>query len=191
MKKIILAASAVAALGLSACAVTPTPYQPLGIPGSPATGGFSEIQLEPNRFRVNFSGNSYTRRDVVENFLLLRSAELTLAQGGDWFAAVERDTERRTRYRDYGFSGSRFGSPYGYGFYPSWRYYGRFGPRYGWSPFYDPWGWDREVDVREINRYEATAEIVIGRGPKPANDPNAFDAREIVSRLGATAARPI
>lgn len=190
MKGFLLAASAVAALGLSACAVTPTPYQPAGAPYSNATGGFSEVQLEPNRFRVNFSGNSYTSREVVENFLLLRSAELTLAQGGDWFMAVERDTERRTRYRDTGFSrGSAFG-PYWH-FSPSWRYYGRFGPRYGWSPFYDPFYWDRDVDIREINRYEATAEIVIGRGPKPLNDPRAFDAREIVARLGPTAARPV
>jgi hypothetical protein len=183
-KNVYLAATAIFALGLSACAVTPTPYQPAGAPYSQTSGGFSELQLEGNRFRVNFAGNSYTRRETVENYLLFRAAELTLAQGYDWFTTVERDTERTTRYRDYG-TGSRFGpGPY---WYPSWRYYGRL----GWSPFYDPWGWDRDVDVREINRYEATAEIVLGRGPKPAADPRAFDAREVVSRLGPTIVRPI
>lgn len=187
MRRLLLAASAIATLGLAACAVTPTPYQPAGLPGASASGGFSELQLEPNRFRVNFAGNSYTGRETVENYLLLRAAELTLSQGGDWFTTVERDTERRTRYQTTDF-GPRYGySPY---FYPSWRYYGRFGGRIGWSPFYDPFYWDRSVDVREINRYEATAEIVIGRGPKPA-DPRAFDAREIVNRLGAVAVRPI
>jgi hypothetical protein len=40
------------------------------------------------------------------------------------------------------------------------------------------------MDVREIERYEATAEIVVGNGPKPAGDPNAFDAREVVDNLG-------
>ena len=43
----------------------------------------------------------------------------------------------------------------------------------------------------EIRRYEATAEIVMGRGPKPAGDPRAFDAREIAARLGPTAPRPL
>lgn len=183
-KTFLIAAAAVAALGVSACAVTPTPYQPVGVPGAPASGGFSELQLESNRFRVNFSGNSYTRRDTVENYLLFRSAELTLGQGYDWFTTVERDTERRVRYRDYG-AGSAFGPSPFWG--PSWRYYGR----YGWSPFYDPFYWDRDVDVREINRYEASAEIVLGRGPKPASDPRAFDAREVAERLGPTIVRPM
>lgn len=191
MKRLLLAASAIAALGLSACAVTPTPYQPINAPYSNASGGFSELQLESNRFRVNFSGNSYTQRETVENFLLLRAADLTLAQGYDWFTTVERDTERRTRYRDVGF-GPRYGAfGHPYAFYPSWRYYGRFGSRYAWSPFYDPFAWDRDVDVREINRYEATAEIVMGRGPKPANDPRAFDAREVAARLRPLAPAPV
>jgi hypothetical protein len=195
MKKVLAAASAVGLLALGACAAYPTPYQPLGVRGAPASGGFSELRLEPNRFRVNFSGNSYTERQTVENYLLLRAAELTLSQGYDWFTTVERDTERRTRYRDYGFNsgfGPRYGGfyggyPYGYGFSPYWRYYGRA----GWSPFYDPFGWDRDVDIREINRYEATAEIVMGRGPKPAGDPRAFDAREVARSLGAFVGRPV
>ena len=121
----------------------------------------------------------------MENGLLLRAAELTLAQGYDWFTAVERDTEAKTRYRDFGFnSGPRFGHhPY---FWPSYRYYGRF----GWSPFYDPWAWDRDVDLRAITRYEATAEIVMGRGPRPAGDPRAFDAREVQARVGPLVPRP-
>ena len=195
MRKTLLAATALALLGLGACAAYPTPYQPAGLRGGPATGGFSELQLEANRFRVNFSGNSYTERATVENYLLLRAAELTLSQGYDWFTTVERDTERRTRYRDTGFGGPRFGSAFGYpgygygygGFSPYWRYHGRA----GWSPFYDPFGWDRDVDIREINRYEATAEIVLGRGPKPANDPRAFDAREVAGRLAPYAGRPV
>jgi hypothetical protein len=184
MKKIVLAAAAAASLAVSACAVTPTPYQPAGLPGARASGGFSELQLEGNRFRVNFTGNSYTDRQTVENGLLLRAAELTLAQGYDWFSTVERDTEVRTRYRDYGFNRSAFG--YGPYWSPYWRYYGR----YGWSGFYDPFGWDRDVDIREIRRYEASSEIVMGRGPKPAADPRAFDAREVVARVGPMVPRP-
>ncbi|KAK0358834.1 hypothetical protein LTR94_033752 [Friedmanniomyces endolithicus] len=41
-----------------------------------------------------------------------------------------------------------------------------------------------------VDRYEATAEIVMGRGPKPAGDPNAFDAREVINNLGSRVTRP-
>ena len=46
-----------------------------------------------------------------------------------------------------------------------------------------------DFDVRQIDRYEATSEIVIGRGPKPANDPNAFNAREVIENIGPRVAR--
>ena len=182
----IARAAAIAAIltagGLAACA-TATPYQP-NVRGNAASGGYSDYRVAENRFRVTFAGNSLTSRDTVERYLLFRAAELTLAQGYDWFSTVERDTEVRTRYRDYGFSGPRFGySPY---FSPHWRYYGR----YGWSGFYDPFGWDRDVDIREIRRYEASSEIVMGRGPKPAADPRAFDAREVVARVAPMVPRP-
>ena len=31
----------------------------------------------------------------------------------------------------------------------------------------------------------------MGRGPKPANDPNAFDAREVIANLGPRVNRPM
>jgi hypothetical protein len=43
--------------------------------------------------------------------------------------------------------------------------------------------------VREIDRFEASAEIVMGRGAKPAGDPNAFDAREVIQNLGPRVTR--
>ncbi|EHN77422.1 hypothetical protein SMCF_3052, partial [Streptomyces coelicoflavus ZG0656] len=39
-------------------------------------------------------------------------------------------------------------------------------------------------------RYEASAEIIMGRGTKPAGDPNAFDAREVIQNLGSRVTRP-
>ncbi len=52
LKAITLAAALVATAGLSACA-TATPYQP-DVRGQAVSGGFSEVRLETNRFRVNF-----------------------------------------------------------------------------------------------------------------------------------------
>ncbi|WAC59912.1 CC0125/CC1285 family lipoprotein [Brevundimonas sp. SL130] len=173
-----LALTTVAALALAACA-TATPYQPAGLNGQ--RGGYAEQRVESNRFRVSFAGNSVTSREQVEMGLLLRSAELTVESGYDWFATVNRATDRDTRY-------VRTPDPYYNSFYgpywgPSWRYYrGGF-----WSPW-DRWGDD--FDTRQIDRYEANAEIIMGRGPKPADDANAFDAREVVQNLASRVTRP-
>ena len=43
--------------------------------------------------------------------------------------------------------------------------------------------------MREVTRFEANTEIVMGRGPKP-NDPNAFDAREVMQNIGPRVMRP-
>ena len=175
LKPVLLAAAA--ALALSACA-TATPYGPAG-PDS--RYGYSEQRIDSDRYRINFAGNSVTSRDQVEMSLLLRAAELTRENGYDWFATVNRATDRDVRL-----SGVR--DPFYYDRYrpfwgPSWRYY-----RSGyWSPWRDPFGPD--FDVRQIERYEASSEIVMGRGAKPANDPNAFDAREVIDNLGSRVPR--
>ncbi len=185
MKRLIIAMAA--ALTLSACE-TATPYQPF-VPGSQTSGGYREVRVEANRWRVTFSGNSLTGRETVENYLLYRSAELTMAQGYDWFALADRYTNRDTRtYVDppiggYGYGGyyGRFGGFWG----PSWRYYGA----RGWNSW-GPWGPDPFFDVHTVTRYEATAEIVMGRGPKPEGDRRAFDARGVLDNLGTKIVRP-
>ena len=185
-----LAAVAAGALAVSACAVAPTPYQPQTA-GSQVRGGYSDEQIESNRFAIRFAGNSYTSRETVERYLLFRAAQLTVERGGDHFILVDRNTDRRTRtYIDRPFGS--FGSGFGYGGYggfggywsPSWRYYGGgFGWR-SWSPFYGDPFFDRTIDVRTVERFEASAEIVIGRGPRPAGNVRAFDAREVLENLG-------
>lgn len=177
------------ALCAAACA-TPTPYQPRG-PGRESGGGFSEARLEANRFRVTFAGNSLTSRETVEGYLLFRAAELTLAQGYDVFTVVERNTDRKAEtlvqpdplYHPW--YGPRFGF-----WRPSWRY---FGPAYGWrtwDPFMDDPFWADRMDVRTIEQFEASAEIVLSKGPKTPDDPKAFDARSVVENLGPRIQRP-
>lgn len=178
MKHLLIAASA--ALVLGACA-TATPYQPQGYGG--VRGGYAEQRLDADRYRVMFSGNSLTSRDMVEMSLLLRSAELTLENGYDWFATINRATDRDTRFytQPDPFYFDRY-SPY---WGPSWRFH-RGGYWSRWDPF-----WGNDFDVRQVDRYEASAEIVMGRGAKPAGDPNAFDAGEVVQNLGPRVARPM
>ena len=184
MAKRSAAFAAVVALAavLAGCA-TPTPYQP-NIPGQKTSGGYSEVRIEPNRWRVTFAGNSLTARETVEGYLLFRAAELTVQQGYDWFSIVDRSTQRSgytylepdPLYRPW------YGS--GYGFWrPSWRYYGHgFGWR-TWDPFFGDPFWADRIDVRTVEKFEATAEIVTGRGAKPADDPRAFDARQVIANL--------
>ena len=196
MKKAILAALALAlaASGLAACE-TATPYQPLS-PKNAQAGGYSEARLEANRWRVTFQGNSLTSRGTVENYLLNRAAELTLAQGFNWFETNDRSTDKQSD--TYVLPG-----PYGYGWRPYWRFYGgaygwrSWDPYFGgpWGPgFGPPWGppggppWG--PDVQTIERYEASAEIVMGHGPKPANDRHALDAREVTANLASHIVRP-
>lgn len=59
--------------GVTAC-TTATPYQPATL-NHPAAGGYSDQQIEANRSRVTFAGNSMTSRQTVETFLLYRAAQ--------------------------------------------------------------------------------------------------------------------
>jgi hypothetical protein len=161
------------ALALASCATAP-PYQPASKYGY----GYSDQRLEQNRFRVSFNGNSTTERDQVEDFLLYRSAELTLQNGFDYFVIGTRATDAKRQY-------DTFGSSYRpYYFYP--RY---FSPRYGWMPYYDPF-WNDPVHIREVTRYEASAELSMYKGTKPASDPRAFDARDVQQNLASKVAPP-
>lgn len=172
----------VLAAGLAACA-TPTPYQP-NIRGQQTSGGYSETRIEPGRYRVNFSGNSLTSRETVEGYLLFRAAELTVQEGSDWFSIEDRHTDKasRTYVEPDPFYQPWYGPSFGY-WRPSWRYYGGgYGWR-SWDPFFgDPFFGDR-VDVRTVDKFEASAEIVMGKGVKPAGDPRAFDAHAVIDSL--------
>jgi hypothetical protein len=183
----IVASLALAGL-LSACA-TATPYQP-NIPGQSVSGGYSEQRIEANRFRVNFTGNSLTSRETVEGYLLFRAAELTVQEGYDWFAIVDRNTEtdRRTYVERDPFYSPWYGPSYGY-WRPYWRYYGGFGWR-TWDPWWGDPFWADRMDVRTVTKFEASAEIVMNRGPKPADDPRAFDARAVIANLSPRVTRP-
>ena len=183
-----LIALAASSLALSAC-MTATPYQPAT---NTSHNGYWDERIENDRFRVSFAGNSLTARDTVERYLLYRAAELTVQNGFDHFILVDRNTETRTeRYRTPGYGGGFYGGgPWGY-WSPSWRFRGS---RWGWrsyNPFYDDPFWnDRGWDYRTVQQYEASAEIVTGRGPKPTTNVRSFDAREVLERLGPSVRMP-
>lgn len=69
---------------LAGCA---TAYQQQGL-----SGGFTETQLDTNVWKVSFKGNGYTSGDRADDFAMLRSAELALANGFTHFAFASSKT---------------------------------------------------------------------------------------------------
>lgn len=92
---------------------------------------------------------------------------------------VTRATDEDTRVTASGFSSSYYSAfPVHYSYYH---------PRWGWHGWRDPF-WD-DTRYRETTRYEASAEIFLGRGTKP-DDPSAFDARDVIANLSDDIVRP-
>ena len=187
----LIAAMAASTLLVAGCA-TETTYRPATGQGFARTG-YSERRIEPNRFLVSFAGNSVTSRDTVERYLFFRSAELTLQNDFDYFVMADRDTDRRTRtYTTPGIGYGGFGGYWG----PSWNFYGRgygwrrFGGGFGYGGYGGFGGFGDDFDVRTIDKFEATAEIVMRKGPIPNNNLRAFDARKVVDTIGPSVILP-
>ena len=67
-----------------------TPYAPNSLPG-----GYSEVQLDKNVFRVTFEGNGYTSQANTEEMALLRSAEVALQNGFTHFQLAGSSSSAR------------------------------------------------------------------------------------------------
>ena len=76
------------ALSIGGCATT---YQKAGF-----TGGFSEVRLAENRFKVSFKGNAFTSREKAKDYTLLRSAELCQEKGYKYFVIINEDNYIKT-----------------------------------------------------------------------------------------------
>lgn len=176
-------AMAAALLPLAGCA-TSTPYQPLSA-SSEVSGGYTDERIGEGRYLVTFAGNTLTTRERVESYLLFRAAELTREQGYDWFVVVDREMEHEIRREirpDPTYS-PWFGQMYG-DWRPYWRYRRPGGAWLDWDPYHGDPFWTGGVDVRTIERFEAMAEIRMGRGAVPAGEEKAHLAQDVIARIG-------
>lgn len=177
------------ALATAGCA-TSTPYQPRTL-GAAVSGGYEDQRIGEDRFRVAFAGNMFTTRERVEDYLLFRAAELTVEQDRDWFVVVDHEMEHEIEHvvRPDPRAPRSYDEVYG-DWRPYWRYR-EYGAGWSeWNPYRgDPFFTDR-TDELTIERYEATAEIRLGRGPIPAGEDKALDAREVMARVGPTLVYP-
>lgn len=147
----------VAVAALAACA-TPTGY---GAAVKPGGYGYADTRIETDRYRVTFRGVGAP--DVIENFALQRAAELTLAQGRDWFVVDSRAVDR---------TGGGRGPTVSIG-------------AGGWSGGRTSVGLGTSVGIPlggSAGESVARLDIRIGGGPKPSS-PNAYDARSVLANL--------
>jgi hypothetical protein len=158
-----LLACALVVAGLAACG-TPTPYQ-----AAAKDYGYRDQQLEANRYRVSFAGNTSTPLNTVQNYALYRAAELTVANGYDYFKVVDRSTESRSGGVTPGTVGVGVGGGSGSGV------------GIGLSTFFGS-GYPEY--------YAVFMDILMFKGEKPASDDTAYDAREVLRRLEPTLQRP-
>lgn len=153
------AAAIALAVGLAACA-TPAIYAPATRPGG---AGFSEMRIEENRFRVVYRDAASEAQ--ASDFALLRSAELALSQGYDWFVVDNRTTDRAG-------SGGQPRVSIGVG---GTNWGGRSSVGVGVGTGFNLGGGPKST---------VSLEIRLGRGPKPPVA-NAYDAREVQRTIRA------
>ncbi len=163
IRKLILIA---AAAGLAACATAPPPYLAAS---SASSLGYSETQIESNRYVVSYRAPSGADVAVREDYALLRAADLTLQNGRDWFWVDRRTVDQHST--------------------------GGYGPSVGVGVGGGSWGSHSGGSVGVGINFPlgggggerargATLEVRFGEGPKP-DDANAYDARAIAESLRA------
>jgi hypothetical protein len=156
MKQPVLASLLV--LGLAACATAPTPFAPAH--GSQQLG-YSELRIETNRYRVVYRGTDHPGAPA-EDLALLRAADLTLAQGYDWFRVVTRsDTADASRGPtvSFGSGGAEFGRHSAVGV-----------------------GIGTSFDISGPPLRNVTLEVVMEKGTTP-HDPGVYDAHDAAKTI--------
>ncbi|WP_312783742.1 CC0125/CC1285 family lipoprotein [Brevundimonas sp.] len=156
MKRLTFGLIAASALALSACAS----LAPYGPQQSARGQGFSEQQIESNRFRVTYNGVG-APGPVVDR-ALFRAAQLTVDQGYDWFEVTQRWIDGRPDSA----GGVRPSVSIGAG-----------GGRYGGYSASGV-GVGLGFDLSGPQPTSTTLEIVMGRGARP-DRPDVYNARGV------------
>lgn len=158
---------ALACVALAAC-VTPTAYAPAA---GPASSGYWTVKIEADRFRVSYRGGNGAPFAQVDDYALMRAAQVTLAEGYAWFQVV-------ARFRD--------GAP------------GR-GPQLSVGGGSTSFGRRSSVgvgigvgaiDLSGGPQLTTTLEIKLGKGDKP-DQADVYDARDVALVIGARLPPPL
>lgn len=160
MRLLIIAASF---LSLAACATAVgTAYAPADAKGY----GYTETRIEQDRYRITFAGDGATAPELVEDYALLRAAELAVENGYDWFRIIGRSMDAEEK------GGVGLGAGLGTGSY---------GRRSGVSV-----GVGGNLGTVGAKRfYTARIEALFGKGEKPTDEAGAevYDARSVIDTI--------
>ena len=161
--RLILAAAAAAMLVACATAIG-TAYGPADSKGY----GFTETRIEADRYRVAFAGDGATSQQLVEDYALLRAAELALENGYDWFRVVGKGVEAKDK------GGVGIGAGVGTSSYGRRSAVGV--------------GVGGDLGTVGARRFfTARLEVLMGKGEKPEG-PDVYDAQSVVDTIrGRTA----
>ncbi len=158
MKRLILIAAI--ALGMAGCETVPTRYQA----ATAEQGvGYSEYRIEPGRYRVTFRGGPGAPRQQVEDYALVRAADLALADGYEWFRVIDRVMEGRADtgpHISLGVGGATFGRHSAVGV-----------------------GVGQGFDLGGGPSLAITLEVVMGKGERPRGY-DVYDAQALRKTLG-------
>jgi hypothetical protein len=164
MKRALFAT--LATLALAACATEPTRYQPAA---SPHAVGFTEMRIEPGRYRIVFQGGPGAPMEQVSDYALLHAADLALSQGYDWFRVIDRETHET------GYSGSSLS-------------FGVGGASFGHHSATGV-GVSSGIPLGGGVSLATTMEVLMGKGPRPAGE-DVYDARGVRATVGPRAGAP-
>ncbi|MDB5474894.1 MAG: hypothetical protein JWP49_405 [Phenylobacterium sp.] len=157
MKRTLLAILACASL--AACAAA-THFQPMTGRGGV---GYSELRIEPGRYRVTFQGGPGAPEAQVQDYALLRAADLALAEGYDWFRIVDRNI------RQTGYGGASIGLGVG-------------GMSFGRHSATGV-GVSSGFPISGGPSLQASLEVMMGKGPRPAGQ-DVYDPRAVRASIG-------
>lgn len=136
-------------------------------------GGFEEMRIDSSTMRVHFQGNGYTSKQTVETYTLLRCAELTRANGFDWFLVVDGGTEAKdTQVHSGSFNSSSTSGVAGINSLGN--------VDYGSTTT----GWTSPSMTTSIRKYDAGVVIKMFSGEKPDEAWNAYTAADVIETLG-------
>ena len=153
---------------------------PMVPPAKP--GVFTAQKRGANGFHLAVAGHKFSTRSDIEKYLAYRAAELTMEQKANWFTFVEARAKGDTvavPQRDP--AGLRYSFRMDY-WRPVWRYKTSGSPAWkSWSPFAG--AAFISDDPKTITDFEASADIVLHKGPMDDANPLAFEAGAVSDLL--------
>lgn len=161
----------------------PTRYQKTG-----ATGGYSDARIDANTFLVEFHGNGFTSRQTVETYLLYRCAEVTVEAGYDFFVivggGVETNDSTNTTTTPGHFASSTSGTATTSGSAMAFGNMATGSATTSGSATTTGTYTAPQTNTYTITTHGGSVRIKGFKGEKPTDNPNAYDARELLKYLG-------